>query len=673
MTSRPMPSEDLSAGLACPSCHTRLEARAAALHCPGCGVLAPTGRGFPDFVGEPDLDWGELDSRQMEEVVAEARRSAWYAPLLRIGEADPFLAYYILDRSRAGWVWHCLRPANNDVCIDLGSGWGNIAFTLADWYDRVWSVETVRTRVEFQAIRRQQEGKNNLHVVRSGLLSLPFPSDHADLVVCNGVLEWIGLTDLNQPVGALQSRFLLEAFRIVKPGGCLYVGIENRYSAFSFLGARDHSGLPFTNLLPRRLADGVVRRFRAREGRLDTALRSLTVWPDYRTHTHSLTGYDRLFRQAGFSHVDACWVWPSYNAPHYSGRFGDASLKFLGSRLITKSRNRRAAAAAFALRTLPSRLRRLVAQAFWPSFLLFAYKGRPGERLADRMRTPDHSGLVIATTTRISGPKHAYLLLQDGKVARVVSVAGSDASMHDAGASGIPVESSQFGNFRVTVEPGVDGTPLDPHDAAHATRAMEWLLAFQRKAARGPLDGRTWQGEVDRLVEFLRQQERGDEILPYAMVIFGAVDTVVRQGLLQVTAEHGDFQWRNVLLSADGSVHVIDWDDSRPAGNPLLDPGTFLLTLARGNREALAEGVRGRGPLAPAMRGALRTYAAGREVPTLDADTLIGYALIRLLRRDALVLKANGRIASRAFPGAGRLVVDSLSLLPRLAPAGERS
>ncbi|MBM3300645.1 MAG: methyltransferase domain-containing protein, partial [Deltaproteobacteria bacterium] len=194
--------------LICPSCHVELESLPTALHCPGCGRLVPTDGGFPDFVGEDDLDWGELSVQEMEQVVQQAREVAWYVPLLKIAEEDSFLAYYILDRSRAGWVFHCLHPTGNEVCIDLGSGWGNIAFTLSDWYKTVWSVEAVRARVEFQTIRARQEGRDNLHPIRSMLLSLPFADNTADLVVCSGVLEWIGLSDFIQSVEMLQSTFL---------------------------------------------------------------------------------------------------------------------------------------------------------------------------------------------------------------------------------------------------------------------------------------------------------------------------------------------------------------------------------------------------------------------------------------------------------------------------------
>ena len=81
-------------------------------------------------------------------------------------------------------------------------------------------------------------------IVRGNASQLPFPDDFFDLVVCNGVLEWIGvINDTVEPREA-QIAFLQEVKRVLSRRGCLYVGIENRFGLPFFLGALDDKRPP---------------------------------------------------------------------------------------------------------------------------------------------------------------------------------------------------------------------------------------------------------------------------------------------------------------------------------------------------------------------------------------------------------------------------------------------
>lgn len=654
--------------LVCLKCRTPLNSLSGTLRCDGCGQLISEETGFPDFVGSNDLEWGELENQRMDEVLQEARQSAWYVPILKIARSNPFLAYYVLDRSRAGWAFHCLKPENNNVCIDLGSGWGTNSFTLSDLYREVWSVETVRARLEFQSIRRDQERKTNVHLVRSSLLTIPLPDNSADLVVCNGVLEWIGLSDYQRPPAALQEQFLREAFRLVKPGGCLYIGIENRLGALYFLGAKDHSGLPFTSLVPRRLASTLVRRYRPKSDFSANRLLSNADWPDYRTYTYSLGGYKHLLRNAGFRSIEACWVWPDYNVPSYSGLFNSESLRFLATNVAANSHNSVARIGSALLRAAPGPLRVALASSVWPNFLLFAFKGDPDERLRDRILDTNRTGFMLASTARISAPKSTFLLLRQSRVTKAVTTTNEGAP-----GEALPSEtrrvSLQHGNFRLAEEPGVDGLPLKPNVAQDSVRAMEWLVAFQKRTAQGPFTEGLWQRESARLETFLAEQEHADQLLPLANRVFAGIHQLVRQGGLEIAAEHGDFHHQNILRTRSGTLEVIDWGDARPVGNPLNDVGTYLAMLHRGDKKALLEMISKRGSLWRSASAAVAAYSAGTGVAIVSMDGLIGYALIRLLERDSITLNAHGKSVSKTFPGGTQLVLDALRSLPSLTLA----
>ena len=107
-----------------------------------------------------------------------------------------------------------------------------------------------------------------------------------------------------------QLRFLRRLHTLLKPSGRLLIGIENRLGYVSITGAIDHSGLPFTNLLPRPLATAALRLFTPRHHRMKTSSRS------YRTYTYSAPGFRRLFREAAFQRSECYWAEPGYNQPY---------------------------------------------------------------------------------------------------------------------------------------------------------------------------------------------------------------------------------------------------------------------------------------------------------------------------------------------------------------------
>ena len=89
-----------------------------------------------------------------------------------------------------------------------------------------------------------------------------------------------------------------EIWRILKPGGSLYIGIENRFGYEYFLGKPDdHSFVTYTSLLPRFLANHRMKKKRGRH---------------YRTYTYSYWGLKKLLREAGFRTANIAVSAPDY-------------------------------------------------------------------------------------------------------------------------------------------------------------------------------------------------------------------------------------------------------------------------------------------------------------------------------------------------------------------------
>ena len=109
---------------------------------------------------------------------------------------------------------------------------------------------------------------------------------------------------------------LKAALALLRPGGTLYIGIENRIAATYLFHVTDHNRLKYTTFMPRFLADFITRRKKGKS---------------YRTYTYTKGGYERLLRDAGFSNTARFYIaHPGYNLPQYLILFEDAAaLRFI--------------------------------------------------------------------------------------------------------------------------------------------------------------------------------------------------------------------------------------------------------------------------------------------------------------------------------------------------------
>ena len=318
--------------LICPGCGAPLQEGDAKLHCLQCRESWPIIDGVPHFI-EDFPYWGEIPVEQMREVTRAAQAGPWKAALL--DSPDPSVqraAGMILNLDRANW--HLLANLSPESRIlDLGAGMGATSHALARHYREVVAVEPVRERVEFMQRRFAQEKLSNIKILRSSLWTLPFAEESFDLVAMNGLLELVAEGRAGDP-GELQESAVRKAFALLRPGGCLYLGIENRICPGYFIGYPDpHCGLPFVTVLPRSLAQWYARRKGAGVG--------------YRNYLYSSRGYRKLLQKAGFSLVEFYLAVPSYNLPRFlipleSDVFSYYSRNFKSthsSRLRTLTRN----------------------------------------------------------------------------------------------------------------------------------------------------------------------------------------------------------------------------------------------------------------------------------------------------------------------------------------------
>jgi SAM-dependent methyltransferase len=227
----------------------------------------------------------------------------------------PDLEPVIYSPKRAGGL-ELLQLRGDETVVDFGCMWGALTVPLAKLAADVLAVDQTLPSLRFLAARARDEQLANITLLCHDIRTLPELQVQADVAVVNGVLEWIaeeGPVELGAyfgkrmsrgydgRAGQLQHEFLCRVRRMLKPGGRLYLAIENRYDFKMFLGANDpHVGIPFTTLLPRAAADWVSRRVLGRP---------------YVTWIYSFRSLRRLLERAGFRDCDLYMCFPDYRYP----------------------------------------------------------------------------------------------------------------------------------------------------------------------------------------------------------------------------------------------------------------------------------------------------------------------------------------------------------------------
>ncbi len=289
--------------LRCPACgggFLQREGSEAILACAGCGWRYPLKYGLPDFSHDAEFYWGELDRDVMAGLLNPGQSVEVFikSSLRKTNPAlADYLEHYVFDRRRAGWKYLLNLPSDGRV-LDFGCGWGALALSLACHFRDVWVSDAVPERVAMVLKRAREIGYNHVQgCCASGWPRLPFPDDCFDLVVLNGVLEWIPASLDGDPCD-IQQAFLREASRVLRPSGQFVVGIENRLGISYFMGRREeHTKLKYVSLLPRPL------------GRI---YHRLVKKNTYRAYTHGRYGLRRMLRSAGMVASRFLCPYPDY-------------------------------------------------------------------------------------------------------------------------------------------------------------------------------------------------------------------------------------------------------------------------------------------------------------------------------------------------------------------------
>ena len=192
-------------------------------------------------------------------------------------------------------------PRSGARVLDVGSGWGQIARSLATRGFEVCALEPTTERLNFIQATAEQEGvAEKMCFVGCAYQDVEF-QEKFDLITAIGVLEWCGkFREGTDPLTA-QLDFLKKIRRDLNEGGSCVLGIENRFGLKYWLGAAgDHTGVPGIEILEARLARAQWQRSSGSELRI---------------FTYTMAEYREMLRTAGFQEIHFFAAFPDYKLP----------------------------------------------------------------------------------------------------------------------------------------------------------------------------------------------------------------------------------------------------------------------------------------------------------------------------------------------------------------------
>lgn len=308
----------------CVTCNVGLIIDNASASCPKCGEIWKSKDEIFDF-STIQLYWNQISTKEMDIIIKEAKNKGWKQAISNFfGDERKYLQDYIVKSSRADWM--LFAPVKTDSTIlDIGSGWGAVVVELAKKYKEVYATDCNIDTLKFLKVRSEQEGIKNLKFVKTNPLdypTLPFTDSSFDMIVLNGILEWVGSARVDNSPDRVQFDALIELHRLLKPDGFIYLGIENRWYFRHFLAGTPHGELPFISVLPRRIANILTLLIRKQK---------------HRTFIYSKKGYIKLFEKAGYKVKKVYGIKPSYHFPKIMVPMEDSSNSFL--KFINSSTN----------------------------------------------------------------------------------------------------------------------------------------------------------------------------------------------------------------------------------------------------------------------------------------------------------------------------------------------
>ena len=297
--------------LSCPECKTTLSKTKNFLQCTNCLKNWNIKDGVPILTNSSQWYPKEHMSReQFDAFLQNVKAKGWDKSIeIAMDSMEKPEGFHALAFDEERRNLSTFLPVKKDaIVLDYGCGVGGISFNLAKSCKHVYSIDQSIFRTRFIKSRYEHTAVSNITAICAGSSRfLPFPKDSFDIVVMNGVLEWMPISMDGNPY-QIQINALTEINRVLKKGGALYLAIENRFGYRYVIQRKGDSHnqkkkkVQYITLFPRFLSN---------------IYSHIIIGQPYRCYLYSYFGYKRMLKKTNFSKCDFYFPYPDHNKLNY--------------------------------------------------------------------------------------------------------------------------------------------------------------------------------------------------------------------------------------------------------------------------------------------------------------------------------------------------------------------
>ena len=624
----------LDINFCCPDDKGKLTMKDSNLSCDICNRIYYVQDGIPVFAEKRGY-WSNVPQDTMRRVIELSVSSGDWRTVLR--DQIPACERHISPLFR-GDIHTALPISQNSIVLDAGSMWGGITLPLAQFCHTIYAVDQTWESLKYLEVRAKQESLNNIITVESSIAKLPFESAKFDLVILNGVLEWLATDEdvvlerdwdnvstklLSKIKGVnpelMQLAGLKELNRVLKDDGSIYIAIENRIGLQYLAGyPDDHVNIRFVSFLPRFLADFVTRKVKNHP---------------YRTYLYSPNQLKKLVKRAGFKHVELYSSYPHYNIISRLTPFTDfdslGNLPLSGGAPLDTSGKIKVALFALVWGLVPNPIRKHLA----PSISVIAGKNKsPIAEMVNIFLSKNiinHANYsVILANNRFSDETPANFLLKnkdekspeffckltrDRRTESLVhensQLVKLNEQLKDTSLSGSVPRVRFTGDINGMELQVADFEDLTPGESGFLKGALRALTGDKYKSGlRGQVrklierrwrattsrtidDAMVWLSEFNKNTSSLTIKDTdslvkmigadldslsGDQLVLAKLFLQSLSD--VNIGTVQLAGEHGDFDLCNVFRKKNKSIFLVDFEHMEEKCLPFFDIGNILFS-----------------------------------------------------------------------------------------------
>lgn len=259
----------------------------------------PLHEGIPCFLRYPPIVDEQLIL--LNRVAAE---SGWLKGVHQVYGQSSAMSRYVDTTQRAAF-FPLIPLSQSATVLEIGIGFGQITVDIAKRVKCVFALEVRCEQAIFARIRCLSEGLGNVSFACGGDdCRLPYPDRAVDAAILNLVFEWSASRNVEEPGETGQGVLLSEVFRVLRPGGSLFLATKNRFALRYLLGKCDEHafGMRFGHALPKWLMNFLLRR----RGHAQPG-----------GNLHSYRHLTKMLRAAGFVDLKSYWAAPEMRYPKW--------------------------------------------------------------------------------------------------------------------------------------------------------------------------------------------------------------------------------------------------------------------------------------------------------------------------------------------------------------------